>query len=215
MQAFFRKLCFEAMVEDAHKTPDEAGPLTEITDVLAIRALAHPIRLALMDALAVSGPLTATEAGKLVGESPSSCSFHLRQLAKYGFVEETPERRGRNRPWHLVRLSATVSETSGNVGRDVVARGLVEALYQRALDRLQRWRRTRHLCPLELRQTAGFAETIWWVTPEELSAIDNRLNELLLLHEERSRDPQARPPGAIPVQFTAFRFPLWPPAEQE
>ncbi|MDQ1293917.1 MAG: hypothetical protein QG608_1799 [Actinomycetota bacterium] len=125
------------MSEDADTPLEGAAPLAEITDVRVIRALAHPTRLALMDALAVSGPLTATEASGLVGGTPSSCSFHLRQLAKYGFVEEAPERRGRNRPWRLVRLSATISETSGDVARDVVARGLADALYQRTLDRLQ------------------------------------------------------------------------------
>ncbi|GAA3240823.1 ArsR/SmtB family transcription factor [Dactylosporangium siamense] len=180
-----------------------------------MRALAHPVRLALMDALAVSGPLTATEAGKLVGETPSACSFHLRQLAKYGFVEEAPERRGRNRPWRLVGLSAAISETSGDAERDALARGLVEALYQRTLDRLQRWTQTRHLYPREWRQATGFAETIWWVTPEELSAIDDKIDELLLLYPERSRDPALRPPGALPVQLAFFKFPLRPPVAEE
>lgn len=50
--------------------------------------MAHPVRVALLEALSLQGPMTATEAGERIGESPTTCSFHLRQLAKYGFVEE-------------------------------------------------------------------------------------------------------------------------------
>ena len=57
-------------------------------DARTLRALAHPVRVALIETLSVEGPLTATEAGERIGESPTTCSFHLRQLAKYGFVEE-------------------------------------------------------------------------------------------------------------------------------
>src|SRR5207247_1324602 len=67
-----------------------------------LRALSHPTRLALLEALDLNGPLTATEAGELVGESPSSCSFHLRTLARYGYVEGAEGGRGRQRPWKTV-----------------------------------------------------------------------------------------------------------------
>ena len=74
----------------------------ELTDPRAMRAMAHPVRLALMEALNDAGTLTATEAAERVGESPSNCSFHLRQLAKYGFVEEAEGGTGRQRPWRAV-----------------------------------------------------------------------------------------------------------------
>jgi len=60
----------------------------ELTDPKVMRALTHPVRLALLEVLATEGPLTATEAGELIGESPTTCSFHFRQLKKYGFIEE-------------------------------------------------------------------------------------------------------------------------------
>ena len=69
-----------------------------------MRALAHPVRLALLEVLADEGRLTATEAGEKVGESPANASFHLRQLAKYGFVEEAEGGTGRRRPWKLKHL---------------------------------------------------------------------------------------------------------------
>ena len=60
----------------------------KLTDPRALRAVAHPTRLALVGLLRREGPMTATEAGETIGESAASCSFHLRQLAKYGLVEE-------------------------------------------------------------------------------------------------------------------------------
>src|SRR3954465_6069706 len=70
-------------------------PPREVSDPMAMRALAHPVRLALIEALADAPTLTATEAGERVGESPANASFHLRQLAKYGFVEEAEGGAGR------------------------------------------------------------------------------------------------------------------------
>src|SRR5690242_1483248 len=78
----------------------EAGrTIKRLTDPRALRALAHPIRLSLVGLLRREGPLTATRAGELLGESSASCSFHLRQLAKYGLVEEAGGGTGRERPW--------------------------------------------------------------------------------------------------------------------
>src|ERR1700748_3749041 len=82
----------------------------EITDPLAMRALAHPIRLALLEALADAGTLTATEAGERVGESPANASFHLRQLAKYGYVEEAEKGAGRRRPWRRTQLGLSFTD---------------------------------------------------------------------------------------------------------
>ncbi|HWJ42006.1 MAG TPA: helix-turn-helix domain-containing protein, partial [Solirubrobacterales bacterium] len=66
-----------------------------LTDPRALRAMAHPTRLELIGLLRRGGPLTATRAARQIGESPASCSFHLRQLAKYGLVEEAGGGRGR------------------------------------------------------------------------------------------------------------------------
>ena len=82
--------------------PGPSVPRRQLTDAREIRAVAHPLRMALLEALGREGPLTATEAGELLGESPANMSFHLRTLAKYGFVEEAPGGTGRQRPWRRV-----------------------------------------------------------------------------------------------------------------
>src|ERR1700716_1224090 len=91
-------------LEDGQPGQPPAPPLPELrelTDARTLRALAHPVRIALIEALGLGGAMTATEVGEQIGESPTTCSFHLRQLAKYGFVEEAGGGKGRARPWRL------------------------------------------------------------------------------------------------------------------
>ncbi|GMA33835.1 ArsR/SmtB family transcription factor [Demequina litorisediminis] len=64
--------------QTAPTTPDAPWPTREITDPSELRALAHPVRFALLDLLA-AGPLTATQCGERLGQTPANCSYHLRQ----------------------------------------------------------------------------------------------------------------------------------------
>ena len=91
-----REIILESMSEQQTETREHRhspiDDLRQIDDARTLKALAHPVRVALIETLSVEGPMTATEAGERIGESPTTCSFHLRQLAKYGFVEEAGER---------------------------------------------------------------------------------------------------------------------------
>src|ERR1700750_1987712 len=107
-------------------------PPREVTDPRAMRALAHPVRLALIEALA-ERPLTATEAGERVGESPANASFHLRQLAKYGFVEEAEGGIGRRRQWKLRNLGLRWSDVSDDREQTAAAQGLSRVVTDRYL----------------------------------------------------------------------------------
>src|SRR3954471_16842081 len=73
---------------------------SQVTAVAALRALGHPTRLRILARLQLHGDSTATECAAEVGESASSCSYHLRTLAKHGFVEEVASGDGRERRWH-------------------------------------------------------------------------------------------------------------------
>src|SRR5918912_2452269 len=92
----------------------------QLTDPRALRAVAHPTRLALVGLLRREGPLTATRAAEHLGESPASCSFHLRQLARYGLVEEAGGGHGRERPW---RATAWATSWPGFAADPEVAAG--------------------------------------------------------------------------------------------
>ncbi len=102
-------------------------PARRIADAQTLRALAHPARLALIDALVVHGSLTATEASELIGESPSNYSFHLRQLGRFGLIEPAPSTDARNRRWQVV---------AGGIGVD--GDGLADAGFRERRDPAQR-----------------------------------------------------------------------------
>ena len=63
----------------------------EITDPKAMRALAHPVRLAILERLQRHGPATATQLSPHVGATPSVASWHLRHLAGFGLVRDAVE----------------------------------------------------------------------------------------------------------------------------
>ncbi len=106
----------------------------QVTDPLAIRAMAHPLRLDLIELLGTIGPSTAAECARRLGSTQASCSYHLRQLAKYGFVE-LAEARGdaRDRPWRLIDIRQQWS------GEDAAADQLERVFVQREADRIIAW----------------------------------------------------------------------------
>src|SRR3954447_27094394 len=114
----------------------------ELTDPRALRALAHPTRLELMGLLRRGGPLTATQAGEQMDESAACCSFHLRQLAKYGVVEEAGGGRGRERPWRATAIStewaARGADEEADAAGTLLNRVVVERYLQSAIGWLER-----------------------------------------------------------------------------
>src|SRR6266566_680104 len=110
----------------------------KLTDPRTMRAVAHPVRIALLEALATEGPLTATQAGELIGESPTTCSFHLRQLAKYGFIEEAGGGKGRARPWRMTTIGLSVTareDPESQLAEDA----LLRMFRERQLKRYRTW----------------------------------------------------------------------------
>ncbi|MGY2130082.1 helix-turn-helix domain-containing protein [Blastococcus sp. SYSU DS0617] len=78
----------------------------DVHDVRALRALAHPLRMSLLGALRNDGPSTASRLADRLGESSGATSYHLRQLAAFGFVAEVPgEGTARERWWQALHRS--------------------------------------------------------------------------------------------------------------
>ena len=96
------------MAED--DTPME--PTVQVTDVRALRALAHPLRNRLLGLLRLHGPATASRLGRSVGESSGSTSYHLRQLETYGFVEEVEGQGTARERWWRARHRMTSWEAA-------------------------------------------------------------------------------------------------------
>lgn len=71
-----------------------------VIDVGALRALAHPLRVELYELVSAHGPMTASMLARRLGETSGATSYHLRQLARHGLIEDDPDQpRGRERWW--------------------------------------------------------------------------------------------------------------------
>jgi DNA-binding transcriptional ArsR family regulator len=182
----------------------------ELTDPLAMRAMAHPVRLALMEALNHHGALTATQAAERVGESPSNCSFHLRQLAKYGFVEEAEGGTGRQRPWQVVNVGMRFTDVQEDADAAMAAGALARVVQERWLSRARAGMEQRSHLPEEWRAVTGSDQMTLYVTPEEMKAINDQLIELLASYRERIADPSKRPEGSRPIEHISFYYPVDP-----
>ena len=202
------------MPKEPEADPGPPSSLRQVSDVRTIRALAHPVRIALLEGLSFYGPMTATEAGERIGESPTTCSFHLRQLAKYGFVEEDGGGKGRARPWKVTSIGMRIP-ASDDTETEVAVSALVRLFRERQLARYQTWLETRAMYPKRWRAAVGDSQHLFWVTVEELEALDEELHELLMSrYRDRLTDPAARPEGALPVELLMFSYPIAPAPEE-
>jgi len=182
----------------------------KLTDPRTMRAVAHPVRIALLEALATEGPLTATQAGELIGESPTTCSFHLRQLAKYGFIEEAGGGPGRQRPWRLIYTGLRFSDVSDDVETRVAARALHRVLRDLYISRIEQGEELRIDLPPEWQEATGSSEYLLYLCPDELRALDEQLRATLLQYQERLRDRSKRPRGSLPIELILFAYPRAP-----
>lgn len=171
-----------------------------LTDPRTMRALSHPVRLALLEALALHGDLTATQAAHLIEETPTTCSFHLRQLAKYGFIEEVGGGVGRSRPWRALEVGFSLDLDSEDPAAEVAGERLAEMTLRRQLDRHAAWRSDWRGLPEQWRRIGGSTETVWWVTPQEAAELDAEITNLSMRFRDRLLNPARRPAGAAAVE---------------
>ena len=180
-----------------------------ITDARAMRALAHPLRVALLEAMRRDGEITATRAAELLDESPGNMSWHLQTLAKYGFVQETGKGRGRSRPWRIA--SDSRSFETGMTDPEAAAAGeaLERAFLERTSDQLRQWWSRRLTYPVKWRRAAFMSDSVKYLTPAELAAISDEIQAIYTRFADR-RAKEKRPAGALPVHLYAHGHPLPP-----
>jgi predicted ArsR family transcriptional regulator len=188
------------------------GKSIRLTDPETMRALAHPARLVLWQHLLLEGPATATECAPVAALSPSACSYHLRQLARYGFVEEdqAAAANGRERPWRAVVSSTTFEDLDDPVAE------MAASLLNSSLDEHWREARRRYLAqeaeyPPDWRHAAGADRTVLVATADELLRLREQIRELYLPLVRLSG--QERPAGAHAVQGVMEFIPLFDPPD--
>jgi DNA-binding transcriptional ArsR family regulator len=182
---------------------------TEITDPQTMRALAHPVRLSILDQLRQHGPATATELSPRVGATPSVTSWHLRHLAGFGLVRDSepgPDRRARR--WEAASRGFRFAFPSdpGDEDGAAAARVLSEHLFTRAADLPRRWRDdVEPALDPAWRSLAGLSNTRVVVSTAELERIGEAIEEILAPYVRRH--PGDRPAGSRGVRLLRYVLP--------
>lgn len=177
----------------------------DLTDVRAIRAVTHPVRLALLEYLGDVESATATECAGTVGLSPSATSYHLRELARHGLVSEAPGPDRRERRWRSTGNFRVNPGHDDRAGLDAT-RLLGQLVTARADRRAQEYMERAATEPAEWWHAATFSESKVRVTAAELSRLTDAIADLLAPYSNRDRADV--PEGARRVQLSYRAFPL-------
>ncbi len=173
----------------------------KLSDPKELRALAHPLRMRLLELIGREGSATATQCAQETGESVANCSYHLNILAKYDYIEPGEGGQGREKPWRIVHEGHTWSDYDDDPEISLAAEAASEAFLEFAFAQARDRFRRASLEPAEWREAIGADDSTEFLTPEETVAVRTELRDILDRYKERKDKPEARPDGARPVHF--------------
>jgi DNA-binding transcriptional ArsR family regulator len=179
-----------------------------VSDPQVMRALAHPARIEIMDYLHnTDAGVTATECASRVGLSPSATSYHLRELAKYGLVEQAPSRGdGRERVWRTAATGMRFHGEPGQPGAREAERTLADAYLTNDFQRMHEWATREGDEPEEWREASMLSRMHLLLTADELAEVNKQV--MAVLEPYRPHDRQAGlPDGARRVLMHYLVFP--------
>jgi DNA-binding transcriptional ArsR family regulator len=160
------------------RTGDEAT--LHLRDPRDIRALAHPARMAIIDALASGDELTATECAELTGLSPSATAYHLKLLERYDFAEPAPARSdGRERPWRAADRRTPVDLDTSTPAGAAAATAVGLAFIDRSRALADAFVTTERDEPEEWQDVAFLGNADLWLTVEETRGVTAALAAVL------------------------------------
>ncbi|GIG59002.1 transcriptional regulator [Longispora fulva] len=168
-----------------------------VLDPRLLRGLAHPLRVRLLELLRVDGRSTATRLAERLGQSSGATSYHLRQLAEYGFVEEDPEQgAGRERWWRAAHRSTTLDKDSGVTIAE--AEGYMRAVAASYSARVARFLDSMTTLPAEWQANWTMSDSILQLTPEDVARLKEEIFALVQRYPRREPGV-AGPEGSAPV----------------
>ncbi|WP_373304847.1 ArsR/SmtB family transcription factor [Streptomyces coeruleorubidus] len=187
----------------------ENTPVRQL-DARSLRGLAHPLRMQLLDALRFGGPATASQLAQKLGESSGATSYHLRQLAEYGFVEDAPEHgKGRERWWkaahHGLRFDDALLTDSDPTVRGAADMYLHEVATTQTRD-LSTWLGNRDSWPEEWSRSWDMSSATLRLTPELTRELVEKMHALVDTYRDRATTEDT--PGAEQVRLHTHAFPI-------
>jgi DNA-binding MarR family transcriptional regulator len=185
-----------------------------LDDPVAIRALAHPLRLKLHQLVGREGPMTAAQAARELGVSQALASHHLRQLAKYGFVEPAGSGDNRARPWRITATSMSTQPAADDAATGAALDVLEQVVAERAVAQLLEWQQRRVGSDPRWREHTGISQSLVYLTVDEVAELREGIDALItpLVERRRLGDVAARPADAVPVDVTLICVPVPPTA---
>ncbi|MEU3373776.1 winged helix-turn-helix domain-containing protein [Streptomyces sp. NPDC006660] len=180
------------------KKPSDAAPLLgesgeRILDARALRGLAHPLRIRILKSLRHDGPATASQLAARLGESSGATSYHLRQLATHGFVDDDPERgKGRERWWKAMHVGTTFAEGL-HASTDPEVRGAT-ALFMHEVanihtQELATWLGTMHDWPEPWSSSGDMSDFTLNLTAAQLHELNEKLHAVVQTYRTLTPDP--------------------------
>jgi DNA-binding transcriptional ArsR family regulator len=182
---------------------------TRVTDPRALRALAHPLRLALLDRLMSFGEQTAAQCAAAVGSTPSNCSYHLRALARAGLVEAGESADGRERPWRSTStgLEFGPEDPAVSTSSAAAARAVDELALSRDEELTRRALAHHHEQPAVWRAAEAHNSYAVTVTASELERLVGEIDRLVRPYIALTRGQAPDDADVAYVRLHAFRHP--------
>jgi DNA-binding transcriptional ArsR family regulator len=190
--------------------PEDPGPAARqaprgpviLRDPRAIKALAHPARLAVIEAFFAGRRLTATECGDIAGLSASAMSYHLRALERWGIIRRSQATAdGRERPWEAAgdRLAVESAEPRATAAGEAM---LVSTMLERVSADALAWVAHQEGSWYD---SATVSSAAYWLTAEETAQLSAEITAAVARH--RRREGEQRPAGARRVRVAFMLVP--------
>jgi DNA-binding transcriptional ArsR family regulator len=180
-----------------------------LSDPRTLRAVAHPVRLGILEQLTVHGAMTATELADRLEETPSNCSWHLRKLAEHGFVEEAEGGTGRKRPWQAVDQGMVWGDPDESPELARAGDALNQIMIERAMARYAAAQARRRDESPAWQEATTVSQSMLWLTAGELNEINMGVRDLMMSRVDRFELPDRRPDGARLCAFLAWGAPAY------
>lgn len=172
-----------------------------VLDARNLRGLAHPLRVRIIGLLREEGPATATMLGRRLGESSAATSYHLRQLAEYGFIAEEEERGSRRERWWRARHRTTYFDPAKQVTPEgaMLTAEYLRSIVRAYAGRMEAWIDALPTAPAGWREAGTMSDYRMLLTVEQARALVAQLDEIGRSHPADAKEPAD--PAARPVSF--------------
>ena len=177
-----------------------------IAEPEALEALAHPLRLELINHLMAAGPATASACARAVGDTPSNCSYHLRVLAQVGLVGEVVSADGRERPWEALITGFETGSEDSEAAMSAEESKLLAVSIQRDQRVVRQYVSRRDGEPGPWRRADFFHAYTLRLAPDELRALNAKLDAAIRPYIAATRTQAPDDSELVHVDVHGFRL---------